>query len=90
MAQNLRKPVARRLEEIRKDYRRARAWLWDATKKLDAAWERGRINFADAPTGEKQVAALWRLEEDLAPLLAIVPADAPAAPQRGKGGHKDG
>jgi hypothetical protein len=87
MAQNLRKPVARRLEELRAEYRRARAWFWDATKRLDAAWERGRKNFADAPTGEKQVEVLWRLEADLAPLLQAIPADAPPAPERGKGGH---
>lgn len=90
MAQNLRKPVARRLEEIRKDYRRARLWHWDATKKLDAAWERGRLSFSDAPTGEQQVEVLWQLEKDLAPLLAIVPEDAPPAPKRGKGGQGNG
>jgi len=90
MAQNLRKPVARRLDEIRKDYRRARLWHWDAMKALDAAWERGRLSFGDAPTGEKQVEVLWQLERDLGPLLQVIPAEAPPAPERGKGGHKDG
>jgi hypothetical protein len=74
----------KRIDALRDEYRRARAFFYGATRAMDSAWESGQAALAATAGHDQQRAAVDRLEADLQTFLASVPPDAPAAPSRQK------
>lgn len=74
----------KRLDALRGEYRRARAFFYDATGRMDRSWADGLARLALTAGADGQAAVIAALAADLKPFLSAVPPDAPAPPPRHK------